>query len=268
MTLAAFQQAFAAAVLHEVPAASANSALADLVDQPGFAVYRNTVMKGCTDALAANYPAVARLVGAEWFRAAARVFVRSQPPRRPSLIAYGAEFPKFLERFEPAAELRYLADVARLDRAWTEAHIAADDPRLAAAAVAELPAEKLANVVLIPHAAARWGWFADAPIFSIWHANRAEPAAQPTTPLWRGEGALITRPHSQVEAVVLGLGDSAFLDACAAGQAVVQAGLDAVAAAPNCDLPSMLQRLLRAGAFTRFDAVDRNRSTEDNTEAT
>ena len=36
-----------------------------LAAQPAFAVYRNTVMKGCVDALEANFPTVARLVGEE-----------------------------------------------------------------------------------------------------------------------------------------------------------------------------------------------------------
>jgi len=71
---------------------------------PAFAVYRNTVMKGCIDALQANYPAVARLVGEEWFRAAAAVYVREHLPRTPMLLEYGAGFADFLARFEPAAE--------------------------------------------------------------------------------------------------------------------------------------------------------------------
>lgn len=54
--------------------ADAAREIAKLVAQPGFAVYRNTVIKGRIDALQANYPAVARLIGEEWFRAAAAIF--------------------------------------------------------------------------------------------------------------------------------------------------------------------------------------------------
>ena len=42
------------------------------------------------DALQSNYPAVARLVGEEWFRAAAAVYVRQTIPVEPSLLRYGA----------------------------------------------------------------------------------------------------------------------------------------------------------------------------------
>ena len=45
----------------------------------GIAVYRNTSIKGRIDALEANYPTVSRLVGTEWFRAAAREFVEAEP---------------------------------------------------------------------------------------------------------------------------------------------------------------------------------------------
>jgi Putative DNA-binding domain len=59
MLLADYQDAFAQALLAEDPG-SASPELARLVAQPGFAVYRNTVLKGCIDALHANFPAVAR----------------------------------------------------------------------------------------------------------------------------------------------------------------------------------------------------------------
>ena len=47
-----------------------------------------------------------------------------------------------------------------------------------------------------PHAAARWAWFADAPIFSIWARNREAPAddGEMWEPSWLAEGALLTRP--------------------------------------------------------------------------
>ncbi len=55
MELAAFQDAFASALLADDPQA-ASEAVARLVRQPGFAVYRNTVMKACIDALQAELP--------------------------------------------------------------------------------------------------------------------------------------------------------------------------------------------------------------------
>ena len=108
-TLSRFQDDFAQALLATDTAASAT--LSAVTVQPAFAIYRNTVMKGCIDALQANYPAVTRLVGDEWLRAAAAVYARDALPAQPMLLHYGADFADFLARFEPAAELPYLPGV-------------------------------------------------------------------------------------------------------------------------------------------------------------
>ena len=83
-------------------------------------------VKGRIDALQANYPTVAQLTGDAWFRAAARAFTDDEPGSDPAMAAYGGGFPAWLERFAPARPLPFLAPVARLDRAWTEAHLAPD----------------------------------------------------------------------------------------------------------------------------------------------
>ena len=242
-----FQDAFTAALR----GAASDETLAAIVAQPGFAVYRNTVMAGCLDALQANYPTVNRLVGEAWFRGAAHRFAHDHPPRRPSLAAYGAGFPDFLAHFGPAAEVPYLADVARLDWDWCEAHIAADGPPLSAAAVADLNTEQLARTVLLPHPAARWRWFPAAPIHSIWRANRDEAAPSPPLELdWHGEGALVVRPDDVVRSVALDAAGCAFLDACHADQPLAAAALAALNRDPRADLAALLAQLLRAGAFT------------------
>ena len=56
----------------------------------------------------------------------ARAFVAATPPRTPVLTTYGDEFAEFIAAFEPARELAYLADVARLEAARTHAYHAAD----------------------------------------------------------------------------------------------------------------------------------------------
>ena len=77
-------------------------------------VYRNNVTVGLIEALASIYPAVQRITGAEFFRAMARFHVRANPPRSPLLFEYGRDFPGFIERYEYARSLPWLADVARI----------------------------------------------------------------------------------------------------------------------------------------------------------
>lgn len=245
--LARFQDAFAQALL--APEAGPAVEVAALAAQPGFAVYRNTVMKGCIDALQANYPAVARLVGEEWFRAAAAIHVREALPTEPTLLRYGAAFADFLARFEPAAELPYLPGVARLDRYWSEAHAAPSQDMLEPAAVARLAPEVLAGTVLHPHTAARWAWFAEAPIYTIWSRNRNDEAPDGKLD-WQPEGALLVRPHHAVEWLALDAAGCAFLDACAAGRTLAEAALAALQAQGDADLAGVLSTLLTAGTFS------------------
>ena len=239
--------AFAAALL----AASADevAAVAHLSSQPGFKVYRNTVMKAAIDALQANYPAVLGIVGEEWFRAAAAIYVRAVPPRDPRLMFYGDEFSDFLEQFPPAQEMPYLAPVARLDRLWTEAHVAADAAPISAASVAALPPEALGALCLCPHPAARWYASAEHPIFSIWQHNRSQPDQPMPDIAWQGQAALISRPHDAVLSRQLPAAGCAFLDACAHGANLSEAVAATLAQDPDVPLQTLMANLLEAGAL-------------------
>jgi hypothetical protein len=254
-TLADFQDGFVQALLatpDDMP-----PGLCTLTRQPGFAVYRNTVMKGCIDALQANFPAVLRLVGEEWFRAAAALHVRAQPPTDARLLQYGKCFPVFLRDFPPAAELPYLAGVAQLDRFWTEAHAAGDADALAPSVLAGVPPVQLGELVLVPHPAARWAWFGDQPIYTLWQRNRDDPCTNDDEDVtWCGEGALITRPGGKVHWISLDAAGCAFLDACHAGQTLAQAAGAALACDAHADLARLMASLLEAGAFSTHHNVD------------
>ncbi|MEJ8809761.1 DNA-binding domain-containing protein [Variovorax ureilyticus] len=247
-SLGQFQSAFAAALL--ASGDITDDAMQALAAQPAFAVYRNTVMKGCIDALESNFPTVARLVGSEWFRAAAAVHVAAEPPCDGRLLHYGDSFEAFLARFEPTSELVYLPGVARLDAMWCQAHIAADAEPLDAAQLARCEPEALAGLVLPLHPAARWAWFADHPVPSIWLRNRAGDASHASEDIaWHGEGALLTRPRDAVQAITLDEAGCAFLEACACGLPLADAAEQALRATPDADLAAILETLLRAGAF-------------------
>lgn len=248
MPLRKFQDAFARALMANDGASPVHTDLVDLVEQPAFSVYRNTVLKGCIDALQASYPSVARLVGEEWFRAAAAVYARQSPPATPVLLDYGDGFADFLRDFPPAQQLPYLAGVAQLDRAWTEAHVAADREPVEPAAIAALTTEQLGSARLRPHPTARWSRWDDAPIFSIWQRNRLQ--LDDTTEFeWVGEAALLTRPNGAVSAIRIDAAACVFLDACAAGEPLARAAMAALERDPTCDLSRTMTVLLDAGAF-------------------
>ncbi|MES2184165.1 MAG: DNA-binding domain-containing protein [Pseudomonadota bacterium] len=245
-----FQQDFAAALVATGPDAS----LPDWTRQPGFAVYRNTVLKGCIDTLLAHYPAVTRLVGEAWMRGACAVYAGRYPPTDACLLDYGRDFALFLQSFGPAAELPYLPAVAWLDRCWTEVHTAADAPARDPGALAALAPETLGQQRLRPHPAARWAWCGEHPAFSIWSRSRAMRDEQ-AEPVWTGEGALLTRPAGAVAWQALPHAGCAFLAACATGLPLAAAAQAALEADAEVDLAALLAGLLQAGAFTALAGV-------------
>ncbi len=263
LSLAAFQDRFAQALIAAEPPADPD--VDALTAQPGFAVYRNTVLSGCIDALEANFPTAARLVGSEWFRAAALVYVREHLPAQPMLADYGASFPEFLRAFAPADELPYLPDIARLDRHWTEAHAARDEAALDADAIAAiLGAADLASRPLRPHASARWLLSASLPIFTIFARNRAAGPIDATPFDWCGEGILIVRPRNTVHWQPLDPAGRAFFDACAQDLPLATALERALACAPGATPLQILLPLADAGALVAC-AAPQSRSSAGST---
>lgn len=222
--------------------------------QPGFAIHRNTVIKGCIDALQGNFPVVCRLTGEPWFREAAARYVRQHRPIERSLLRYGAHFADFLEPCATDEDLAYLPGVARLDHAWLLCHTAADEPVLCSEQLAARWSGNPAALCLRPRAAAWWGWFPAVPVYSIWDDNRRalrEPSAHagavPLQPTWQGEGALLVRTDSEVAWMPLDEPGCAFLDACRAGRSLLQAALDSDLR--DAALAALFARCLSAGVF-------------------
>jgi len=217
-----------------------------------FAVYRNNVTVALVDALADSYPAVQRLVGDDFFRAMAGVFVRSEPPRSPVLLAYGGSLADFIERFEPAAALPYLADVARIERAWLEAYHAAEAETLDPSDLAAVPYEQLGEVLLDLHPSLRIVR-SPFPALTIWRMNVADGVPEPVE-LEAGEDTLILRPAGDVEVRFLPAGGAEFVTALAGGRSVSASFEQAVAAAPEFDLTANLVGLIAASAIVGFTA--------------
>jgi hypothetical protein len=211
-------------------------------------VYRNNVTVSLIDALAAVYPAVQRITGVEFFRAMARFHIRATPPTSPLLFEYGREFPAFIERYEYARSMPWLADTARIERAWLDAYHAADAAPLSPAALAALPTERLADVVLTAHPAARivCSRFSALTIFT---ANRSnEPVGEINAA--SAEDALITRPDLDVVVRHLPPGGAKFLRQLMSGRSLGEAAASALKVSPSFDTASNIAGMIEAGAFT------------------
>jgi hypothetical protein len=251
--LAKFQDAFAAALAERSPAPIAAWLPGPEAGEIGLAVYRNTIAKGCIDALAANFPTVASLVGAEWFEAAAALFARQHPPASAALLAYGEAFPDWLARFPPAADLPYLPAMARLDSLWTTALFAPEAEPLAAEAFA-LDPEVLAGARPTLHPSLTFAGF-DSGLPGLWLAARQpDPGEMALSP--EPQAILILRPADTVHSRVLDAAGLAFLTAARDGATLGEAITAAAQADPQADLANLFAALIADGVFSGLDLGD------------
>lgn len=122
-----------------------------IAPQERLSVYRNTFAQTLIRALRLSYPTVDRLVGTEFFDAAAREYIAHQPPRSSYLDEFGGDFAAFLGRFAPCASVPYLRDVARLEWAVSCALHAADASALTIASLRTVEATDYARLCFVPH---------------------------------------------------------------------------------------------------------------------
>jgi hypothetical protein len=217
-------------------------------------VYRNNVTVSLSDTLASIFPATQRITGAEFFRAMARLHQRASPPTSPLLFEYGRDFPGFIERYEYAQAMPWLADVARIERAWLDAYHAADLEILRPEALAAIAPNLLPDALLVPHPAVRIVR-SDYPAVTIFAANRRERPPDPIEAIG-AEDALITRPGLEVVVRHLPPGGAVFLSRLVSGGTLGQAAAAAVAASASFDLAVNIAGMISSGAFTALDNGD------------
>lgn len=214
-----------------------------------FNVYRNNFWTSLTDALGSIYPVVEQLVGREFFAFTADRYIRTHPSSSGNLHNLGFALADFLSRFQAAAELPYLSDVARLEWAYHEVfHAAAPQPfepkileNTAAAHYPRLrlelgPACRLVESIY--------------PIFRIWKVNQEGYAGNESIDLDDGpETVLVVRPQLEVELQRIGPAESGFFKALDAGLDLGEAVDASLKISPEFNLQSTLARHLSSGAL-------------------
>lgn len=212
-----------------------------------YGVYRNNVTVSLINALAAVYPATQRITGADFFRMMARLHVRAAPPTSPLLFEYGRDFPAFIEHYEYAQSMPWLADVAHIERAWLDAYHAADAEPLSLKALAAIPVDRLGKILLVPHPAARIvrSRYSALTIFVANRVNRPVRRIEAGEP----EDTLITRPALEVFARQLPPGGAAFLTHLMAAEPLGVAAAAGASDNPNFDLATNISGMIEAGIF-------------------
>lgn len=251
-SLAERQQGFAAAILDpDLPPPTGLVGPNGEASGKRFAVYRNNVVVGLAQTLKDAFPVVQRIVGAEFFQAMARAYVAIEPPRSPIMLDYGQGFPDFVGRFAPAANLPYLADVASIERAWTEAYHEAEASPIGPSAFAEIAPDRLPTLSLALHPSIRIVR-SRFPVLTIWQMNIDGGIPAPVDLTAGGEDAFIVRPEADVEVRSIPAGSADFIRALVSGISVLAAFEEAIVADPRFDLVANLTDLIQVGAVVGF----------------
>ncbi len=222
--------------------------LAPGVEPDRLDIYRNTCLHTLTRALGLAFPAVRKLVGEDFFDAMALAFIADHPPGIAWLDQYGAEWPDFLASFQPAASIRYLADVARLEWAVNCALHAPDVVPLELAKLAAIAPSDQPRVCLVAMPSLRLLRL-DTPSDAIWRAvlatdDEALAGIDPDA----GPVRLLVERHGSVEISRLDAGAWSFLSELCVGRPL-EAAIDPDAA---FDHAAALAEHLAAARFAGF----------------
>lgn len=216
-----------------------------------FAVYRNNVRASLTQALADTFPVCLQLVGEDFFRAMAGVYIGQTAPTSPLLTDYGHSLPAFIDAFPPAVAVPYLADMARLELAWLAALHAADPSRLNTGALAALLADpqQVAGLRLQLQPSARQLSSPHA-VVSLWRAHQGQLNIAEVDPS-RAEQVLLLRPALQVLLLPLDAAGAVFIEQLS--QQPLGAALEhTLSRHPHFAPEQTLALLLRHQAIARF----------------
>ena len=221
-------------------------------------VYRNNTFITLTEALAATYPAIVRLVDRGFFNFAAAQFISGNLPDRPCLFEYGGGFGNFLAGFAPVADYPFLPDVARLEWAVNAAWNAPTPMPLSFEALARAATSAGETLRLgLDALYLSSGWNVDA----IWQANRVD-ARSDTTPIHQPVRLQIRRGGPGVVVEPLDPATWSLRHHLASGEPLGRAAAAAFAEAPDFDLGAALRALAAEGLP---DAILPPLQTEDPT---
>lgn len=213
-------------------------------------IYRNNVLVNYQNALRDTYPALVRLVGDEFFNAAARRYARTHASTSGDLHDYGETFGDFLAGFEPAQSLPYLPDMARLEWAMHRVFHAADAAHLAPADFAGLDESRMPDLRLVLHPATRV--LASAfPLLNIWQLCQPDSAApEANVDLDAGgQCLLVIRREYAVHLEILTASEHALLSCLRDGGTLGEGVEQALRLHANFDLGACLTRHVTGGSF-------------------
>jgi hypothetical protein len=206
------------------------------------AIYRGNVGANAALALAATYPIVRKLVGAEFFDGLARAYSGDHPSVSGDLNELGEHLTDFVKTFPPAQTLPYLPAVARMEWLAHRAHYAANHVPLDMGSPASIREDDYPRLQLMLHPAVATLTSA-YPLFRIWEVHQDDYHGEIVVDFDSGvETIVVYRPQFRATVARLTCGEAAFLGAIVRGELLGPALERALAADDGFDFAASLQR--------------------------
>jgi hypothetical protein len=255
-SLATLQADFRATVLGGVSADGAEpqppAALLEAVNADGIpaerrlAIHRNHFATTLSEALGGVFEATRALLGAAYFDAFARRYVRANPPSAAGIFEYGGDLPAALAAAPGLADHGYVMDVARLEWAMHESFHAPAAGRLEPTRLTAVPSAEIANASLEAHPTVRL-IEAAFPVHILWRGaldNAVDGGMVSGDPAY----LIMSRPDLDVELAPLEPATFAFLSALFEGQSI-GAAVELAAAQGEFDFGETLGNCLAQTVF-------------------
>lgn len=218
---------------------------------PAFAVYRNTWRKALREALQANYPVVAMLIGDETFHTLANHYIGQSGPTSPILSGYGADLADVIVASPLHEMVPYLANMAGLERLVSEARDAPDAQPIEPDFFAKLSPQDAETLTLALIPAARLA-LTETPVITIWNAHQGPDKPDGLSPDWIPEQGLVVRRSTGVIIETLDDQMLAFVSVLHRGETLGVAAGETLAHHPDADIAAILTRITATKAFTTY----------------
>ena len=220
-SLREMQGAFAAALRDPAVACA-------VLPAENLSVYRNNTQVSFREALESTFPVVRRRVGDDYFRQLSAQYRAKFPSRSGDLHWIGRDFPAFLLAHLQGGDYVWLADLARLEWARSDAAIARLEAPISADVLGRYAPDQLEHLVFGLQPSLQLV-ASDFPVFTVWMANQAENAP-PVDQSVGGECGMVRARSDLLEVRRLEPPLFSYISALSAGaplgRAITAAGLD------------------------------------------
>jgi len=216
-------------------------------------IYRDSILGGLIHALRETYPVCQRLVGDYFFDAMAEQYCMCTPSHQPDLNEYGASFAEFIEEYQPAKNLQYLADMARLEWQCNLAFMASNEVRNNLDRLGQLSEQDVMSVVFYMPAGSSV-MESRHPVEQIWKIHQVDEGDQldavelDASPV----KLLIWRPRYEVSLVVLEDEQYTFLHHLQQQKTLAETCEWCLSHHPDMDINSMIEGIIQHGWVEGF----------------